>query len=136
MKNNSQFKEYIMNVDNTNIAQMSYAQMQNNSSVQAQSAQSGFSPERLEGSEANGGNDHDGDDGAKNTFAQNAQALNQLLSKQKNTIFPTTPQASRAQMEDLQSLLMKSIESMYASSSKAYANNALSGFTGGMNLKA
>ncbi len=120
-----------MNVNNNSLAQMSYAQMQTNSPLQAQSAQSGFAPEMLEGSEANGGNDHDGDDGGKNSFAQNAQALNQLLSKQQNSVFPTTPQA-----QNLQSLLMKSIESMYASSSKAYANNALSAITGGISLKA
>ena len=126
-----------MNVNNNNIAQMSYAQMQNNSPVQAQSAQSGFSPESLEGSEANGGNDHDGDDGgAKNSLAQNTQALNQLLNKQQNSIFPTTQQATQPQTQDLQSLLMKSIESMYTSSSKTYANNALSGLTNGINLKA
>ncbi len=127
-----------MNVNNNSLAQMSYAQMQNNSPLQAQSAQSGFSPERLEGSEANGGNDNDGDDGggAKNSLAQNTQALNQLLTKQQNSVFPTTQQATQTQSKDLQSLLMKSIESMYASSSKTYANNTLSGLTNGINLKA
>ena len=125
-----------MNVNNTNLAQMSYAQMQNNSSAQAQRIQSGFSPEMMKGGEANEGNDHDGDDGAKNTSAQSTQALSQLLSKQQNSIFPTTPQAAQAQTNNLQSLLMKSIESVYASSSKAYANNVLSGTTAGISLKA
>jgi len=126
-----------MNVNNTNLAQMSYAQMQNNSSDQAQRIQSGFSPEMMKGGEANEGNDHDGDDGAKNTSAQSKQqALSLLLSKQQNSIFPTTPQAAQAQTNNLQSLLMKSIESVYASSSKAYANNVLSGTTAGISLKA
>ena len=120
-----------MNVNNSSRAQINYAQMQNNLPVQAQSAQSGFSPEMLEGSETNGANDHDSDDGGKNTLNQNAQALSQLLSKQQNSVFPTTPQA-----QDIQSILMKSIESLYASSSKAYANNALGNLMGGMSIKA
>ena len=120
-----------MHVNNSSLARISYAQIQNNLPVQAQSAQSGFSPEILEGNETNGGNDHDGDDGGTNTLAQSAQALNQLLKKQQNTVFPTTPQT-----QDIQSILMKSLDSLYASSSKAYANNAMSGLTGGMSLKA
>ena len=128
-----------MNVNNNSLAQMSYTQMQNNSPLQAQSAQSGFSPESLERSEANGGNDNDADDGgggARNSLTQNAQALSQLLNKQQNNVFPTTQQATTPQTNNLQSLLMKSIESLYASSSKAYANNVLSGITGGISLKA
>ena len=120
-----------MNVNNSNLAQMSYAQMQNNSAAQGQNVQSAFSPEMIKGGEANEGNDHDGDDGAKNTSAQSAKALSQLLKKQQNNVFPTTPQA-----QNIQSLLMQSIDSMYASSSKAYANNVLSGLTGGISLKA
>lgn len=120
-----------MNVNNSSLARMNYPQMHNNSTVQAQSSQSGFSPEMLEGSETNGANDHDSDDGRKNTLTQNAQALSQLLSKQQNSVFPTTPQA-----QGIQSILMKSIESLYASSSKAYANNALGNLMGGMNIKA
>jgi len=126
-----------MNVNNSSLAQINYSQLQNNSSVQAQSAQSGFSPEAAGKSEANEGNDHDGDDGAKNSVAQNTQALNQLLNKQKNSVFPTSSQAQQSSKEqDLQSILMKSIESLYTSSSKTYANNAMSAFTSGMSLKA
>ena len=120
-----------MNVNNSSLAQINYSQFQNNSSVQAQSAQSGFSPEVAGRSEVNEGNDYDSDDGVQNRLGQSAQALNQLLNKQQNTVFPTTPKA-----QDLQSLLMKSIESLYISSSKAYANNALSSLTGGISIKA
>lgn len=119
-----------MNVNNSSLTQISYAQMQNNLPVQAQSAQSGFPPAMLEQSEVNGENDNDGDDGTKNTLAQSAQALSQLLNKQQNSVFPTTPQT-----KDIQSILMKSIEALYASSTKAYANNALNTLTGGMNIK-
>ena len=126
-----------MNVNNSSLAQINYSQLQNNSSVQAQSAQSGFSPETVGKSEANEGNDHDGDDGGKNTLAQNAQALSQLLNKQQNIVFPTSVKAQVSpQTQNIQSLLMKSIESLYASSSKAYANNALSSLTGGVSIKA
>ena len=126
-----------MNVNNSSLAQINYSQLQNNSSVQAQSAQSGFSPEAAGRSEANEGNDHDGDDAAKNTLAQSAQALSQLLNKQKNGIFPTSSQAQQSsKAQDLQTMLMKSIESLYTSSSKTYANNAMSAFTSGMSLKA
>ncbi len=117
-----------MNVNNSSLAQINYAQMQNSSSVQAQS---GFSPEAVGTSEANEGNDNDNDDSAKNTLAQNAQALSQLLNKQQNNIFPTSPKA-----KDLQSLLIKSIESIYNSSLKAYANNTLNTQTSGINIKA
>ena len=119
-----------MNVNNSSLAQINYAQMQNSSSVQAQS---GFSTEAVGTSEANEGNDNDNDndDSAKNTLAQNAQALSQLLNKQQNNIFPTSPKA-----KDLQSLLIKSIESIYNSSLKAYANNTLNTQTSGINIKA
>ena len=120
-----------MNVNNSSLAQINYAQLQNNSSVQAQSTQSGFSPEAVGTSEANEGNDYDGDDGAKNTLTQSAQALSQLLKKQQNRVFPTTPKA-----KDLQSLLMKSIEALYTSSSKTYEKNAFNALTGGISLKA
>ena len=120
-----------MNVNNSSFAQINYAQLQNNSSVQAQSAQSGFSPEAVGTREANEGNDHDGDDAGKNSSAQNAQALSQLLNKQQNSIFPTSPKA-----QDLQSLLMKNITALYASSSQSYANNAQSALASGINIKA
>jgi hypothetical protein len=114
--------------------------MQNNLSVQAQNAQSGFSPEMSMGKELNEGNDHDGDDAIKNS-ANNAQALNQLLNKQKNAVFPTNNQNQGLQKvlsnkQDLQSLLMKSIESLYSTPSKTYANTSLNTLMGGINVRA
>ncbi len=120
-----------MNISNSSLTQINYAQLQNNSSVQAQSTQSGFPPEAVKKNEVNEGNDHDADDGSKNTLLQNAKALSQVLNKQQNTIFPTAPKA-----QDLQSILMKNIESLYSSSSKTYANNALGVLTGGVSIKA
>lgn len=127
-----------MNVNNSSLAQINYSQMQNNSSVQAQSS---FSPEMAGAREANEGNDGDSDDGAKNSLATNAKTLQQLLSKQANTIFPTS--SARADLtqllsnqQDQQSNMMKNIESAYSLSSKNYANTALSAATTGINLRA
>ena len=131
-----------MNVNNSSLAQINYSQIQNNSSVQAQSS---FSPEMAGAREANEGNDGDSDDGAKNSLATNAKAMQQLLSKQANTIFPTS--SARAdltqllsnqqdQQSNIQSNMMKNIESAYSLSSKNYANTALSAATTGINLRA
>jgi len=128
-----------MNINSNSVLQGSYtSQLQNNTAIQSQSAQSGFSPEGMR--EANEGNDHDGDDGVKQN-ANNALALNQLLSKQKNSIFPTSNQSAGLKsfllnQQDLQQLLVKNIESSYGSLANNYANNTLSSLSSGINLKA
>jgi len=127
-----------MNI-NSSISQGSYPpQFQNNTAIQSQSEQSSFS---LKGAkEANEGNDNDGDDKVKQN-ANNALSLNQLLSKQKNSIFPTSNQSADlksllSNQQNMQQLLMKNIESSYGSSANNYANNALSSLSNGISLKA
>jgi hypothetical protein len=128
-----------MNVNSSSLAQMNYFQLQNNTSVQAQSAQSGFSPE-VSANETNEGNDHDGDDGGSKAL-NSAQALSQLLNKQKNGIFPTSNQTAGlakilSNQQNLQSALLKNIKSLYSSPANNYATNPLSALTGGINIKA
>lgn len=112
-----------MNVKNKKLQQTSYAQLYNNSLTKTQTPQNVFSLEKFEGKETIARNDHDQDDTTQNNvLKQSEQALRQFFYKQKNNIFPTTPQVKYQYQQYIQSVLQKNLESFYASSTNSYTD--------------